>query len=167
MGRIIDMGDLNSKDIREICDYVEASVMDAVKQNLSQMKPQIVSEIRNEIACRLEKQYSDRISALESCIVILESQISNGEMEQVQTGSKKKITTRKINVSRIYNGFKYNGWIYYPNEEMGDFLYKVREDGSENTQLTDYSVWSGFSIKNGYLCFQGKDRNNRKIKLED
>lgn len=162
------MNDLNSKDIREICDSVQESVMNIVRQNLSQTKPQIVSEIKNELIRELEKTYSSRISSLESRIAKLEQQIFNQGIEQVQDdGIKKKITTHKIDVSRIYNGFKYNGWIYYPNKEMGDFLYKVREDGSQNTQLTDYSIRSHFSINNGYLCFWDNNLKDRKIKLED
>ena len=164
------MSELNSKDIREICDCVQEAVLDIVGQNLSKMKPQVVSEIRNKLICELEKTYSSRISSLESRIAKLEQQISDQGIERVQDDIKKKIRAHKIDVSKIYGGFKYNGWIYYLNEEMGDFLYKVREDGGENTQLTDYSVstWPRFSIKNGYLCFADKkDMNDRKIKLED
>ena len=71
----------------------------------------------------------------------------------------------RIDVSRIYDGFKFDGWIYYPNENMGDFLYKVREDGSENTQLTNYSVIGLFKVSDGYLIFSDADYNDRKIKL--
>lgn len=161
------MNNLNSKDIHEICDNVQKSVMDIVRQNLSQMKPQIMSEIKDELASELEKTYSARIHALESRIAKLEQQLSDKGMEQVQDSIKEEITTHKIDVSKIYNGFKYNGWIYYPNEEMGNFLYKVREDGSQNTPLTDYSIFSDFKINYGYLCFQDGNFRDRQIKLED
>lgn len=149
------------------CDSVQEVVMSIVRQNLLQTKPQIITEIENELIRKLEKTYSSRISSLESRIAKLEQQISDQGIEWGLDGIKKKITTHKIDVSRIYGGFKYNGWIYYPNEEMGDFLYKVREDGSQNTQLTDYSIRSYFSINNGYLYFRDNKWNDRKIKLED
>ena len=46
-------------------------------------------------------------------------------------------------------GFKFNGWVYYANEDMGNFLYKVRIDGTDNQQLTDYSVnqYLGYRLK--------------------
>lgn len=115
------MNALNSKDVREICESVQESVMNDVRHNLSQIKPQIVSEIKNELVRELEKTFFSNISSLESRITKLEQRISNQGMEQVQDSIKKKTTIHKIDVSRIYDGFKYNGWIYYPNREMGDF----------------------------------------------
>ena len=48
-------------------------------------------------------------------------------------------------------GLHYNGWIYYANPLMGKCLYRVRENGTDNTQLTDYSVTGVFKVKSGKL----------------
>lgn len=66
----------------------------------------------------------------------------------------------------IRNGYKFNGWIYYANDEMGDFLYKVRSDGTENQQLTDYSVWgTGMSVRNGKLYYEDHSMKQHAIDL--
>ena len=74
---------------------------------------------------------------------------------------------RSYNIELVkYLDNKYKGWIYYPNKRQGNFLYKVREDGTENTQLTDYSIFSNhFTVKDGYLYFHTDSFNTSKIKL--
>ena len=63
-------------------------------------------------------------------------------------------------------GLRYNGWIYYANPLMGDSLYKVRENGTDNTQLTDSSVLSySFKVKNGKLVFQDFESHQHEISL--
>lgn len=159
------MNDLSNGDMREMCDSVEETVMKNINQKLEQLQPQIIASIKNGIMWDLDKKYSKRISRLEARISNFEkAEISQKEsVVSKQTNNK---ATNRIDVSRLgYSAFKVNGWIYYKNSEMGDFLYRVREDGTENTQLTDYSVFSGFSVSNGYLHFQDCDFNMRKIKL--
>ena len=68
----------------------------------------------------------------------------------------------------LMDGFHYNGWIYYINEQNGRFLYKIRENGTDNRRLTDYTVdatYSQFSVRNGYIYVEDYDFNLIKIKL--
>lgn len=159
------MNDLSNRDMREICDSVEETVMKNINQKLEQLQPQIIASIKNEIMWDLEKKYSKRISQLEARISNFEK-VEISQKESVVSKQTNNKATNRIDVSRLgYSTFKVNGWIYYTNSEMGDFLYRVREDGTENTQLTDYSVFADFSVSNGYLHFEDCDFKRRKIKL--
>lgn len=157
---------------KEICDTVYRDVMEEVKDNLTQMKPQLVETIINEVNQRLELKYDNIIQKLEMRITELERKPQrmhqNFETRKGMQESTEKVTDNadRIDVSRLYGVFKYQGWIYYPNKEMADFLYKVKEDGSCNTQLTDYSVYSGFKVSNNCLHFQDRDLNDRQISLD-
>ena len=54
------------------------------------------------------------------------------------------------------------GWLYYVNLERKDFLYRVREDGTENQQITNFSVnrycIRHVRLEDGYLCFSDGQR---------
>lgn len=165
----------------ELYEKIYNDVMSEVQKNLSQMKPQLVREIADMAAQKVAEAYEKKIHILEQKVSLLMSQMKSLQKPikpltppsptpsvSVAPPSALSPTSEKkdrIDVSRIYGGFRFDGWIYYANRDMGDFLYKVREDGSENTQLTDYSVMSRFSIANGYLSFRDADYNDRKIKL--
>lgn len=158
-----DAGDgSGAKD--EIYAAVYSDVMKEVRQNLSQMKPQLIQEIADAVMARIEKEYGKRLEKLERKASGKNTQA--GEGKQAQTASGKGA---RINVSELDDTYKVGGWIYYPNPDDGDFLYKVRPDGSDNTQLTDYSVWGeSFSAGGGYLYFEDlRTFTERKIKLED
>lgn len=159
-------GSRESSLAKEIYDTVYRNVMKEVQESLSQMKPQLVREVADEAAQQVIGRYEQRIQRLEQRVQQLEQEKNSGAPKDrnASAGNAPKKTVR-VDVSRIWDGFRFGGWIYYPNKNMGDFLYKVREDGSENTQLTDYSVVSNFSISDGYLCFWDTDLRDRKIKI--
>ncbi len=61
-----------------------------------------------------------------------------------------------------FNCVKHMGWLYYVNQERKDFLYRVREDGTENQQITNFSVnrycVRHVRLEDGYLCFSDGQR---------
>lgn len=157
---------------RGIYETVYNDVMKEVQENLSQMKPQLIQEVVDSAVHKVIDKYEQRFEQLEQKILKMERNLQSGALSNNVkvniNNSNRKVSkkTARINVSRIYGGFKFDGWIYYPNEDMGDFLYKVREDGSENTQLTNYSVSGHFKVSDGYLYFCDKNLKDRKIKLD-
>ncbi len=158
-----DAGDSSgAKD--EIYAAVYSDVMKEVRQNLSQMKPQLIQEIADAVMARIEEEYGKRLKKLDSKASKKNRQ--DGEGKQAQTASGKG---ERIDVSELDDQYKVGGWIYYPNPDDGEFLYKVRPDGSDNTQLTDYAVWGeSFLAEGGYLYFDDlRTFTERKIKLED
>jgi len=161
----------NDSTTREIYETVYNDVMKEVQENLSQMKPQLIQEVVDSAAKKVIDKYEQRFKQLEQKISNMERNFQGGDLSNNTKASTNKFNgntsnkAAKIDVSRIYNGFMFDGWIYYPNKNMGDFLYKVREDGSENTQLTNYSVIGLFKVSDGYLNFSDADYKNRKIKL--
>ena len=144
-------------------------ILEEVRNNLSQMKPDIISSIVEEVMCKINSRYSSRIGKLESRISELEQYVSNAQSTPVQkeapTGTARH--SKKIDMSKleIRIGFRFDGWIYYMNDDMGKFLYRVREDGSENTQLTDYSVSLVKRVEGGYLYYLDGTYNEKKLKL--
>lgn len=161
----------NDSTAREIYETVYNDVMKDVQENLSQMKPQLIQEVVDSAAQKVIDKYEQRFKQLEQKISKMERSLQSGNLSnntKVNTNNSNGNVSNKaakIDVSRINDGFKFDGWIYYPNENMGNFLYKVREDGSENTQLTNYSVIGLFSVSNGYLNFSDADYEGRKIKI--
>ncbi len=147
----------------EIYEAVYKDVMEAVCQNLSQMKPQLVREITDAVFARMEEKCGKMLEKPEEKAV----QKNGRSKEKKETGSYGK--SERVDVREIYDEYKVGGWIYYTNDDDGGFLYKVREDGSCNTQLTDYAVYSDSLIaERGYLYFEDlRTFTERKIKLED
>ncbi len=141
------------------CQYVE---------NVEEAKQQIQIQL-NELKQQNEK-LENKITNLKKRMQELERSTKNnlGETREVlgRTDKSENAVKDKINMSRIRNGYKFNGWIYYANDEMGDFLYKVRSDGTENQQLTDYSVWgTGMSVRNGKLYYEDRSFKEHSIDL--
>lgn len=169
-------------DAREI--YEE--VLDAVKKELEELIPQYEEKVIENVVGRLNsdentyviEQYDRKINELEQKNKLLEKQISEIQSrlfqipKEIGCNVQKKNTdlarNDRIDVKRrdIRHGYKYNGWIFYINEEMGDFLYKVRVDGTDNQQLTDYSVVNlPFNIKNSKLYFNDASFKEHSIEI--
>lgn len=157
----------NDSTTREIYETVYNDVMKEVQENLSQMKPQLIQEVVDSAAKKVIDKYEQRFKQLEQKISNMERNFQGGDLKASTNkfNGNTSIKAARIDVSRIHNGFMFDGWIYYRNKNMGNFLYKVREDGSENTQLTNYSVIGCFKVSDGYLNFSDADCKNRKIKL--
>lgn len=132
-------------------------------QSLSRHCEDIVSNMINTYDRRIE-ELEKKISVIEKHLIEAEQVLKKANLTESQIKSQKverkanSSVQEKIDMSRhdIRNGFKFNGWVYYANEDMGSFLYKVRIDGTDNQQLTDYSVSQclGYSVKDGKLFFK-------------
>ncbi len=162
--------EIANNDIQEICDAVREEVLTEVRNNLSQMKPDIISSITEEVVREMDSRYASQIGRLENRISELERRVSNSQNDPVQqkASAGSSPAAERIDAERVscqYGAFRFNGWVYYPNKEMGDFLYRVRDDGTENTQLTDYSVWTVNRVEDGYLYYDDKHFKERKLKL--
>lgn len=161
-------------DAREIYE----AVLGEVKKDLSKIAPryeekillsveQKVMERLSELA-RWNEQLEKQLNFLRGQIEDLKDNRVNGYQEGIANAYLNTDDTNRIDMSRfdIRNGVKFNGWIYYANEEMCDFLYKVRVDGTDNQQLTDYSVdLICAHVKNGKLYFDDSDDREHSIDL--
>ena len=155
---------LTDEEQLSISNVVYEKVMFELKNNINQMLPQIVQSITDEVT----QKFQEEINRLKQRINDLESRNANLSAQSVSIVSKnKKTVLSEDEMDDIdFFGFHVNGWIYYQNERQGNFLYKVREDGTENIQLTDYSIYSNhFTVKDGYLYFHTDSFNTSKIKL--
>ncbi len=154
---------LTDEEQLSISNVVYEKVMFELKNNINQMLPQIVQSITDEVT----QKFQEEINRLNQRIDDLESRNTNLSAQSVSIISKNKKAV--LSEDEMYDidvfGFHFNGWIYYQNKRQANFLYKVREDGTENTQLTDYSILDDFSIKDGYLYFLTASLNTSKIKL--
>ena len=166
MGRV--MNHITDDFHRSDMDF-RNEILEEVRNNLSQMKPDIISSIVEEVVRKIDGRYASQIGRLENRISELERCVSDARKDLARQralfGSVN--TAPKIDTSRInsFLALRFDGWIYYPNENMGNFLYRVREDGSENTQLTDYSVSYCKRVEEGYLYYLDGNYDDRKLKL--
>jgi len=165
MGRVMN---LINNDFHRADTDLRNEILEEVRNNLSQMKPEIISSIIEEIVSKMYGRYASRIGKPENRISELERRASDAQEATVRqkTPIGSPSTAKKIDTSRIiYSAFHFDGWIYYPNKNMGNFLYRVREDGCENTQLTDYSVELVARVEGGYLYYLDGTYKERKLKL--
>lgn len=165
-------------DAREIYQ----AVMEQCTKKIESIKSEYGNQLAEMVMDQIAKEYESRILYLESenkellnRIVKIEQQIQNQQKKfnnnkspssiKNSTKSEERIT---IDTSIRVSSFEFNGWLYYANEKMGNFLYKVRIDGTCNQQLTDYSVdemMTGSRVKNGKLEFRDADYNIHFIDL--
>jgi len=145
--------------------YDNEKIMNMINDSIQTMLPQITENIRQEI----KKEYQQKINELTARIDKLEKSMTKGDKQtEVSTTpfTPSPKTLSQGEMMRIsFFGFKYGEWIFYINDNNGDFLYKVKTDGTQNTQLTGYSVRGCFSIEDGYLCFDDSHCRKKKIKL--
>ena len=169
------MSEISSGTIKEICDTVYKNVLDEIKENLSQMKPQIVQEIVEAVTQREKSVYT----ALERTIEKIDRRMQ--ELNMDNSGSKESISSSDssgisdVPFSTLYgiydeielDGFKYNGLTYYSNKDMGGCLYKVKADGTCNTRLTDFSANTiSARVEDGHLYFRDATYKERRIKID-
>lgn len=102
---------ITNRDTREICDIVREQVLTEVQNNLSQMKPDIVSSIVEEVVRKMDGRYASQIERLEKRISELEQHISDAQEASVRqkvTASSPR-TAEKIDTSRLYRGVHFDG----------------------------------------------------------
>lgn len=121
------------------------------------------------------RKLTERVEKLEEDLV----KISNVNIGlQSEVNELKEQITKKSNEHNIWKqdnfydidevklpyGYKCKGWIFYPNKDDCNCLYKIKEDGTCNTKLTDYSVYgtSMWSYDSGYIIVRlERPRNGR------
>lgn len=163
------------------------AVLEETTKKIDQIKSEYGRDIYQWIEALIKEECSGKIEKLESENAEFRRRLSEVERQlgQLDKGGYKNFETilegelidrtkkagssgKRIDVSRIYGAFEFNGWLYYANEKMGDFLYRVRTDGTGNEQLTDYSVLymrSCAKVQNGKLYFEDKEFRERSINL--
>lgn len=157
-------------DAREIYE----AVMEEVKKDLARMVPQYEEKILQSVEQKVMGQLSGlarKNEQLEDQLNVLRGQIESLKGNEMNTFEE----NRQVNLSDYsgyelcgINHFDFNGWIYYADSSMGDFMYKVRVNGADRQQLTDYSVGylpSCAKVKNGKLYFMDCDRKEHSIDL--
>ena len=167
--------EISSGTIKEISDTVSKNVLKEVRENLSQMKPQIVQEIAENVYAREHYRYNstnhgnpDHSDSLERKFKELETRI-----EKIENSGEKDTYSDDNSKEKVpMFGFKYDGWVYYRNQDMGNCLYKIKTDGTCKTRLTDYSISDicdsdDMHVSEGYLYFQDADYNECKIKIDE
>lgn len=193
-----------------LIEEIRGKVLKEVKAALSDMKPDIINKISNNIKRELEPLYKDieqkskansiraneRINELENRMTALEKLLTKSSSSSAINGSPivksssasaiqgtglikcgseyiikpdknaRKVEIRDGRVNGNYSSVRFDGWLFYNNHDMADFLYMVREDGYYNTQVTDYRVWS-VEVSKGYVCFDDCNYNEIRAKIVD
>lgn len=165
-------------DAREIYE----AVLGEVKKDLLKIAPQYEERILLSVEQKVMGQLSELVrknEELEGQLNTLKAQISISENEMDKIAGETTNTAltfeafaeadRVIDMLQYYrmSGFEFNGWIYYANASMGNFMYKIRTNGKDAQQVTDYSVGSmhNAKVKNGKLFFEDCDYREHSIDL--
>ena len=166
-------------DVKEICDVVLADVRKELEPVVQRYEERCralekqVKEMQRKID-KLEKGQSQGVGRSVSEEADFASLLEETRLmhERLNEETQKKRQRVEVDMSRFFPGsncFQYNGWIYYANKRMGNYLYRVREDGTNNQQLTDFSVKSyvhiSMKVKNGLLYFEDDDYQVHTIRV--
>lgn len=135
--------------------------------NVGEVINKLVEENR-KLANRIEKleenwlKISNVNISLESDIKDLKEQLQNvddaydmWEQDQLSGSTQENVP----------NGYKCKGWVFYANEDDCNCLYKIKENGTCNTKLTDYSVSDCYilwSYDSGYIIVHLERPRNGK-----
>lgn len=169
-------------DPNALISVVSQQVFADLSKALDEIYPKILEAIQKSV----RQEFLERIDALEKHAQNLEARLKKQEAQvhsaaavpakntqAPQPDALRKLcgsatSAPSVNMKRyeIRSGFRYNGWIYYVNPDQADFLFCVREDGTGNKQLTDFSVCSGFHVDRGYLCFTDKNWDKHRIRVD-
>lgn len=150
--------------VRQLGDMkpdVEVEIADAVFKTVDSLIQPKIQSLETSIA-NLQNQLSKNdTSSLQRQLNDLQTRISNLERQNASSGNNNSSYSNPVTpVSssnnqdlldkiQFWQHKNYNGWIIYVNENQADFLFKIREDGSQNTQLTNFSVMLIRGIKSG------------------
>lgn len=163
----------NGMDAKEIYQ----AVLEECMSKINRIKDEYGEALVATICDSLSQQYFSRIDNLEKQNRQLAFRLEKIEAElkvKKNDSSENAVTVQKpsekvvIDYGFQLSAFEYDGWYYYANEKMGEFLYRVKIDGTCNEQLTDYSVLSMRSsakVKNGKLYFYDSDYCEQSIEL--
>ncbi len=133
---------LSPNDFREVVQNVSQTVLEKVTEQLKQMYPTIVDGITQQV----RQEFRAEIDGLKQQIASLQS----GRPSAAGTSSKTQfvppaapsstdcIDMRPVLDYQCVHG-SFLGVIYYFNPSDHNYLYAVKEDGSCNTQLTDFA----------------------------
>lgn len=151
----------NYIDYREIVQTVTQNVMTEIVNKLNAMKPGIEQEIANSVTNAINSRLvnlENRLNNMQTRLTALEQKQSSGTSYTTSSASQYTPPAPPSNAELLkkikwWSHKTLRGWIFYINQDDGDFLYMIREDGSGNKQLTNYSV-SGISslAVNGSSC---------------
>lgn len=144
---------LSPNDFREVVQNVSQTVLEKVTEQLKQMYPTIVDGITQQV----RQEFQAEIDGLKQQIASQQSGRPSAAGKSTQTqfvppatpSSADCIDMRPVLGARGVGS--YRGVIYYFNESDHNYLYAVKEDGSCNTQLTDFACSKFY----GYQCYNG------------
>lgn len=195
MGAFLSLFNSDSHEEKAMEERITRRILKEVRRNLTEMKPGLMEELEGRAVQNIQVELNaltNRLNSLENTVSQLQDEVRKAQTETVLknrssesrpcapqgTGGSQETVNGTLTPFvpndfpglddyEVRSGFKFNGWIYYQNPLMGNFLYGVRSNGTENTQLTDYSVKPmGFAkIRGNSLVFQDASFHEHEIPL--
>lgn len=132
---------------------ITQDVMKMIQKELKKIKPELIASIKEEVLQELSQEGAQDVT------------VQDDGWDIVDGTGRPDAANRPSDLWEI-DGFHYDGWIYYTNKKNGKFLYKIRENGKDNRQLTDYTVDvydTDFYVRNGDVHI---DTYGYKIKIK-
>lgn len=133
---------------------ITQDVMKMIQKELQKIKPELIASIKEEVLQELSQEGAQDVT------------VQDDGWDIVDGAGRPDNTYIPDWLMVELHGFRYGGWIYYSNERNGKFLYKIRENGTDNRQLTDYTVDVDdydFYVRNGDVYI---DACEHKIKIK-
>lgn len=150
------------------------AVLDDCTTQINQIKKEYGEALTEAICDKISQQYSARIDQLEQQNRELSLQLEKIETKLMNEKTKINPTIVRsrddLAEMRIMRAtiLEYDDWRYYVNHEMGNFLYRIKNDWTCKEQVTDYSVQREEAyIRNGKIYFTDCNFQTRSIDIKE
>ncbi len=154
-------------DMNESVQEVVKQCVEIVQDEINMKIPKIIYNIIEEANINTKKQISIATKDFENLIRKIVKEELNNINHQSNSYYNNKITSKEIErLKRKYGSMTADGWVMYINEDEGERLYKIRLDGTENTQLTTGKIWTVDNVENGWIYYTDVNHQKKKVRLE-
>ena len=145
---------------------ITIEVVDEVKKSTDVLLENRANEMVDKCAAKvLDKIQNDTKSKIEQFNKINEN-VSN---DKITMPSRKSLTGNESLHGKNFADIpskerKDTVWVFYPNEEDNNRLYKRKLDGSQNICLTADSIFCVYDLDEFWVYYKTNDRKLRRIK---
>lgn len=152
----------------KIPKIIDSVIEEADKNTKKQVS--IVTQDFNDMIRKIAKEELNNIYGTQKFKNMITKTIKeelNNINYQSNSYSDNKVTSKEVEkLKNQYGSMTADGWVLYMNRDEGERLYKIRLDGSENTQLTTGKIWSINNIENGWVYYYDVHMKEKKVRLE-
>ena len=150
-------------DENELVERVCQKCIEKVVYEINKLLPKIIEDITYQVNINTNKQINMATKDLEFLTrqLIIEA-LTNINLQQNSYKNEHKDVEK---LKRSYGSLTADGWVFYINKDEGERLYKIRLDGSNDTELTKGRIREVDNIEGGWVYYTDFNFESKKVKI--